>query len=194
MGAAEVVRMQSANQALRDHFLRWQCRIRQLTMREMDGRPGPGILADLTLPEAEEPMGAVITVLSKSPQYSKTPELRHMADRTNDPAQIRQAALAYFSETYFQKATEFSDILTATFPPASPGAAAIREAGRATLTFEAYTQRYDLDCKVWLLGENNPLHAATLAHNRLFNPSLPGDTVILGFEPDWARSQADPRP
>lgn len=178
--------------ALRDAFLRWQCRIRQMAMREEMGRPGPGIMPDVTLPGETEPMGAIITVLSKSPQHSLTPELRHMADRTHDPAQRREAALRYFSETYYQKATEFSDILTATFPPGSPGAAAIRAAERATLTFDAFAQKFVLDCRVWHLGENNPLHQATIAHNRLFNAALPGDTVVLGFEPDWARSAADP--
>jgi hypothetical protein len=28
----------------------------------------------------------------------------------------------------------------------------------------------------------------------LFNPGLAADTIILGFEPDWPRSTADPSP
>lgn len=191
---SEVLRMPAASLALRDAFLGWQCRVRQIVMREGMGRPGPGIMPDVTLPGEAEPLGAIITVLCKSPQYSLTPELRHMAARTNDPAQRREAALRYFSETYYQKSHEFSDILTATFPPGSPGAARLHGARRATLTFAAYAQRWDLDCRVWLLGENNPLWQATFAHNRLFNPDLPGDTVILGFEPDWSRAIADPQP
>ena len=143
--SGEVVRMESANLALRDHFLGWQCRVRQLMMREAAGRPGDAVMPALTLAGAREPIGHVITVMSKSPRYSKTPELKHMARRTNDPAQRREAALAYLSEAYYQKPAEFSDMLTATFPPGSPGAATIREAGRVTLTFAAYSQRYDLD-------------------------------------------------
>jgi len=117
-----------------------------------------------------------------------------MVRRTNDPAQRRQSALNFFTETYYQRAAEFSDILTATFPPGSPGAAAIRDAGRATMTFEAYSQRFDLDCRVWSLAEHNPLWQATYWHNSLFNPNLPTDAVILGFEPDWSRSSAEPSP
>ncbi len=139
-------------------------------------------------------MGHIITLMSKSPQYSKTPEMRHLVRKTNDPALRREAALTFFSEYYYQKAAEFSDTLTATFPPGSPGAASIREAGRVTLTFEAYNQRYDLECRVWTLAERNPLHQATYWHNLLFNPGLAADTIILGFEPDWARSSADPSP
>lgn len=192
--AADIVRMESAKTALRDSFLRWQCRVRQMAMRDEQGRPGDAITPALTLAGAEAPMGHIITVMSKAPQYSKTPEMRHMVRRTNDPAQRRDAALTFFSETYYQKAAEFSDILTATFPPGSPGAETIREAGRVTLTFEAFSQRYDLECRVWALAEHNPLWQATYWHNLLFNPGLAADTVILGFEPDWARSTADPNP
>ena len=140
----EAVGMPSANTALRDSFLRWQCRVRQIMMRDGRGRPGNAIMPAVTLAGEAAPMGNIITVMSKGLQYSKTTEMRHMARKTNDPAQRREAALTFFSEYYYQKAAEFSDILTATFPPASPGAASIREAGRATLTFAAYNQRYDL--------------------------------------------------
>ena len=179
---------------LRDAFLRWQCRVRQMMMRDKMGRPDDGITPALTLFGEAEPMGHIITVLSKGPMHSKTPEMRHMALRTNDPSSTREAALKFFSEFYYQKAAEFSDILTATFPPDSEGAATIRRADRCSLTFKAYNQRYDLDCKVWKLTGKNPLWQSTYWHNALFNPSLPADTVILGFEPDWNRSSADPSP
>lgn len=192
--SGEVVRMDSANAALRDSFLRWQCRVRQMMMRDAHGRPGDGIMPSLALAGAAAPMGHIVTVLSKSPPYSRTPEMRQMARRTNDPALRREAALTFFSETYYQKVAEFSDILTATFPPGSPGAAAIREAGRVRLGFSAFSQIYDLDCRVWALAGHNPLWQATYWHNLLFNPNLPSDTVILGFEPDWARSSAEPGP
>ena len=190
----EIVRLPSADAGLRDGFMRWQCRVRQIIMRENQGRPGEAIMPALTLPGAAAPMGQIITVMSKAPQYSRTPEMRHLARKTNDPALRREAALTFFSETYYQRAAEFSEILSATFPPGSPGAARIREAGRATLTFAAYNQRYDLACRVWTLAEHNPLHQATYWHNLLFNPELAADTIILGFEPDWSCSTADPRP
>ncbi|MEM7188410.1 MAG: hypothetical protein AAF439_02250 [Pseudomonadota bacterium] len=179
---------------LRDAFLRWQCRVRQMMMRDDMGRPGDGIMPALTPAGAGGPMGHIITVLNKGPLHSKVPEMRHMATRTQDPGQIRESALKFLSEFYYQKAGEFSDILTATFPPASEGAQTIRRADRCMLTFEAFGQRFDLDCKVWKLAAKNPLWEATYWHNALFNPGLPKDTVILGFEPDWAKSSADPSP
>ena len=179
-------------QPLRDAFLRWQCRVRQVMMRDEAGRPSDGIMPAVTLAGAEEPLGHIITVMCKAPAHSKTPEMRHMATKTQDPAQIRESALKFFSEFYYQKAAEFSDTLTATFPPGSPGAAAIREVGEVTLTFSAYSQRFDLVCRVWTLAAHNPLWQATYWHNLLFNPGLPEDTVILAFEPDWERSASEP--
>ena len=176
---------------LRKSFMHWQCRVRQMAMRDLQGRPDDAITPDLYLPGAEEPMGAVITLINKAPSYSVTPELQHMARKTNDPAQRRDQAIQFFSSAYYQKAAEFSDILTSTFPPGSPGAAKIREAGEVRLVFDAFNQRFDLTCKVWRLAAHNPLRAATMAHNQLFNPALPSDTEVLGFEPDWSRSTSE---
>lgn len=180
--------------ALRDAFLAWQCRVRQIMMRDEMGRPGEGIMPALYLPGHDEPMGHLITVLSKAPGHAQVPEMRHIAQRTNDPARRREDALKLFSEMYYQRPREFSDLLTATFPPESPGAAAIREAEQVRLVFDAYRQRYDLTCRVWRLAEHHPSYQATWWHNLLFNPGLPAGTVILGFEPDWAASSANPDP
>ena len=177
---------------LRKAFLKWQCRVRQIAMRDNHGRPDDAITPALFLPGEAEPMGHIITLLNKSPGYSVTPELLHMAKKTNDPAQRRDQAIRFFSATYYQKAAEFSDILTATFPPGSPGAAAIREAETVRLRFDAYAQVFDLNCRVWKLAPHNPLHQATFAHNQLFNPALAPDTEVLGFEPDWDASTSEP--
>ena len=177
---------------LRDAFLRWQCRVRQIAMRDAEGRPDDAIMPALTLAGEAEPMGHIITVLNKAPGYSLTAEMRHMAAKTNDPAQVRDQAIRFLSATYYQKHKEFSDILTATFPPGSPGAARIREAETVTLHFDAYNQQFDLVCKVWRLASHNPIYQATMAHNGLFNPTMPPGTEVLGFEPDWPASSSEP--
>ncbi|MCX7646634.1 MAG: hypothetical protein N2Z62_15235 [Rhodobacteraceae bacterium] len=180
--------------ALRLAFLRWQCRVRQIIMREDRGRPGPAIAPEVTPEGASAPLGRIITVLSKAPAFDRTPELAHIARRTHDPMLRREAAVRLLSESYFQRAEEFSDMLTATFPPASPGAAALVEAGRVRLDFAAWGQRFAIAARVRRLSDRDPAWAATFWHNLLFNPALPADTVILGFVPDWQRSAADPPP
>ena len=161
-------------------------------MRENFGRPDDAIKPRLTLNTDSEPIGDIITVLSRTPSYSKTPEIRHMVQSIFDPSQRREKAIQFFSEIYYQKFLQFSDTLTAAFSPDSPVAEAICAAKASSLTFENYGQRFDLDCTVSKLTKKNPLFQATWWHNKLFNPHLLPGTVILGFEPDWSRSSAEP--
>lgn len=178
--------------ALKDAFLRWQCRVRQMAMREREGRPDDAIMPALTLNGASEPMGHIITLISKWGASSRTSELKHVVKSMNDPAQRRDKAIRIFSETWYQQAREFSDTLTATFPPDSLGAKTIEDSGQCTLDFDAYNQKFSLQCQPRRLSENHPLYQATLWHNLLFNPSLHPKTVVLAFEPDWDKSSATP--
>ena len=115
-----------------------------------------------------------------------------MARRTHDPAERREAALKFLAERYYQAAREFSDILTASFPTDSATAAKLLAHRECRLDFEQFSQRYRLHCTVRRLSPNNPLREATFWHNLLFNPRLPADCTILGFEPDWPKSEAEP--
>ena len=177
---------------LRDAFLRWQCRVRQIAMRENLGRPDNSIKAKFSLNDKTETMGRIITVLCKVPAYSMTAEMRHIVKSIFDPAQRREKAIEFFSETYYQAAAEFSDILTATFEPCSLIAKAISTSGTCRLTFESYGQRFNLVCTVLSLARHNSYFQATWWHNMLFNPNLHPETIIFGFEPDWASSSAEP--
>ncbi len=178
--------------ALERGFLRWQCRVRQIAVREAMGRPDDASRPAVTLHGAINPFGRITTVLSKKHPYSKTPELQHLARQTNDPAQRREKAIQFLSENYYQRANEFSGELTATFPPGSEVARRIKGAQKCLLSFDAYGQRFDLHSEVTQLSSDNPLYEATWWHNALFNPSLHPETVVLGFQPDWALSTAAP--
>lgn len=191
---ASVVRHESLKQALRDAFLRWQCRIRQIAVRQDEGRPSSGMMPLVELDGHESPLGHIVTLLNKAPAYATVPEFKHMARRTQDPAERRKAVLGFLAATYYQHPREFTDTLTATFAPGSLGAATIEQAGRCTLTFAQFQQRYVLPCRVTSARARDPLFAATYWHNVLFNPYLPRDTIVLRFEPDWASAVAEPAP
>jgi len=163
-----------------------------MMMRDNQGRPDAAIMPEVYLSGQDASIGALITILNKLPMYSQTPEMLHMARKTNDPAQARSQAIQFFSATYYQKFRQFSDVLTATFPPGSGGAAQLMEAQSCRLVFEAYAQRFDLECTVMPMAQQNALHQATMAHNRLFNRGLSAETIVLGFEPDWETSTATP--
>ena len=189
---SNVLRLDSANEQLRDSFLRWQCRIRQIAMRSHDGRPSAGMTPLLSAADPNASGARIITVLCKRPEHSVTMEFRHMARRTHDPAERRDSALEFFAERYYQTAGEFSDTPTASFAPDSATAEALLSDRECRLAFEQFSQRFELHCTVRRLSRHNPLREATFWHNFLFNPRLDADCIILGFEPDWAQSEADP--
>ena len=176
---------QSPPHPLRLQFMKWQCRVRQIAMRENQGKPDSAITPDVFVSDEAEPMGAIITLISKSLPYSKTPEMKHMYKRTNDPAQRREKALELFSETYYQKAQEFSEVLTASFQEASEGASKLVRAGHCRLVFEGYGHCFDLPCEVERLDSAHPLYQATWWHNALFNSNLSPNVEILAFIPNW---------
>ena len=217
---AGVARLDRADEKLRDRFLRWQCRVRQIAMRRHGGRPTSG-MTPLAFPSpastraAESalgressldsglvpgsapgggPVARIVTVLCKRPEHSATMELRHLARRTHDPAERRAAALELLAERFYQAPRELSDTLTASFPPASETAAKLLAGRECRLDFEQFRQRFRVHCAVRRLSEHDPLREATFWHNLLFNPRLPADCIILGFVPDWGRSDSDPPP
>ena len=217
---AGVARLDRADEELRDRFLRWQCRVRQIAMRRHGGRPTSGMtplafpspastraaesalgrgssLDSGPLPSSAPgggPVARIVTVLCKRPEHSATMELRHLARRTHDPAERRAAALELLAEHYYQAPREFSDTLAASFPPASETAAKLLADRECRLDFEQFHQRFRVHCAVRRLSEHDPLREVTFWHNLLFNPRLPADCIILGFVPDWGRSDSDPPP
>jgi hypothetical protein len=178
--------------AMRDHFLGWQCRIRQHAVRQEGGRPGPGMR-----PRAVTADGAVlaerVTVLLVPRDPNETNDrFRHLARRTHDPAERFQKALETLGEAYFQRPREFSDQMTALFGPGSALAAARLSAPGCILEFEQFRQRYRVPCAVAQLPQDHAAWQHTYWHNFLFNPALPPEPRILAFSPHWAEAQAEP--
>lgn len=175
---------------MRRSFIKWQCRVRQIAMRESGGRPDDSITPEVKLIKDWTSLGAVITLIHKLPEFSVTSELQHMAKKTFDLSQKREQAIQFLSSTFYQKQAEFSDILTATFKPNSTGAARIAESKYCTLIFDAFNQKYEIDCQVWILSYEDPLHQSTIAHNILFNPLLHPKTIVIAFKPNWVKSSS----
>jgi hypothetical protein len=177
---------------LRDAFLGWQCRLRQLAMRQAEGRPSTG-MRPRVIDGGEGEIAAVVTVLlvPRDPE-PVTDRFRHMMRRSHDPARRREDALKLLAADYYQGPGDFSDDLTALFGPQSEVANRLLEAGACRLDFDQYAQRYEIPCGVAELEESDPAWQLTFWHNSLFNPGLPRDVCILTFKPDWNRATADP--
>lgn len=178
--------------ALRHHFLGWQCRIRQYAIRESGGRPTPGMRPTVTLADAGESMGRITVLVLKRDSAHPTAQFRHLVKKTHDPVERYTSALKFLAAAYYQNPHEFADEMTALFGPDSNLAARLLDAGACVLEFEQFSQRYRLSCNTRRLAEDDPAWQATYWHNSLFNPHIPGASTIVGFEPQWDASSAEP--
>ena len=180
--------------AVRRHFMGWQCRLRQFAVREQGGKPGAGMCPEAHVGDNRLPLGRVTVLIVRRDAEPVAAELRHLCKRTLDPADRYASAIQYLSAAYYQKPDSFDDEMTALFGPDSNTAVALLDAGLCLLTFEQFSQRYELFCRVRALDRTEPAFQATYWHNSLFNSGLPGEVTVLGFSPDWVTARAEPSP
>jgi hypothetical protein len=190
--SGNVVLMSAAQAAMRDAFLGWQCRLRQLAMRQGAGRPTSGMRPLVTVQGEAQPLGQITVLIVRQAPEQSTAQFRYAVKRTLDPVERWEAAVTSMQASYFQQPGAFSDTLTALFGQGSEAAEWLVLAGKARLDFEQYSQRFRLPCTVRALAERHPFHQATYWHNHLFNPNMPAAVRVLAFQPDWAHAEADP--
>jgi hypothetical protein len=179
---------------LRDHFVGWQCRLRADAMRRLDGRPVPAMRPRVTRHDGTEIAEAVTVLLMRKDPGPSTAEFRHLLRRTHDPRARQDAAVALLAERFYQPATVFSDVLTATFAAGSKIAASLVHERRCILEFAQDSQRYDVPCAVTSLPSDDAFWQATYWHNALFNATLPPTIDVLCFKPRWLDATAEPAP
>jgi hypothetical protein len=192
MTMTNVILTEAAADELRDEFVTWQCKIRQMAVREDAGRPSPGMRPSLDTPEGHRLADGIIVLVHHANPYESTMLFRHQAKRTNDPVERYNKAIEILAASHFQYPGEFTDRMTALFGPGSAIADRLLSHGRCVLGFEQFSQWFRLTCKVLALEEADPLYQATYWHNSLFNPNLPAGIRILAFEPDWRHSTGHP--
>jgi len=177
---------------IRNHFLGWQCRIRQNAMRKAGGEPSAAMRPRVEASDGSEILPAMTVLIVEKPPCESTAEFQHICKRTQDPRQRYDAAIELLSSTYFQTPRAFDDGLTATFGPQSAPVDDLVAQQDCVLAFEQFNQRYRLPCAIEELPSTNPAWQATWWHNAMFNPALPPDTRVLLFRPDWLNAEADP--
>ena len=181
----KVALLDPAGQAARHEFLGWQCRIRQLSVRQSGGRPSSGMRPRVKLLPDDTDVGDIVVLIRKKSSQEVTSQLQHMVRKTRDPAQRHASALSFLAAAYYQRPDEFSDEMTALFGPGNALAEQLIQAQRCVLDFEQFDQRYRLICRVEKSAESDAAYQFTYWHNSLFNPSIPGDARILAFQPEW---------
>jgi hypothetical protein len=185
-----VVLNRQAAAALCREFIGWQCRIRQLAVRQEGARPSTGMRPKVLSSGGEVLSDGIVTLIIESEPAESTELFRYQYLRTQDPNERYDNMLEILQGSYFQEPARFSDLITALFGAESSLAAELLREERCVLEFEQYTQGYRVPCAVTRLAESHPFHRATLWHNRMFNHHLPATVQILAFRPDWPHASA----
>jgi hypothetical protein len=183
-----------SDRKLRDHFLGWQCRIRQISARDYGGQPMPGMRPRVSGRKGEVMLPAMTVLLVPEEPSVSTAFFRFQAQKTSEPQRARDAGINYLAGDFYQLPELFSDELTAVFGAGSETAAMLVKAKEVLLDFEQYSQSFRMFCKVRRLAARSSAREASLWQSRLFNPNLPNDAMVLGFKPDWKNAAADPMP
>jgi hypothetical protein len=175
---------------LRDAFLTWQCRIRQIAMRQDGGRPSPGMRPRLLDRTGWELTPALTVLVLPRDPFESIAFFRFQVMRSADPRDLYERALRFLQADFFQQPEDFSDLLLAVLPEGSELAATLDADGACSLAFEQFGQGWLLPAAAHMLEADDPLRQAAIWHNRLFNPALPETVHVVAFKPDWGSAKS----
>ncbi|MGI9513362.1 MAG: hypothetical protein ACR2OL_10710 [Anderseniella sp.] len=170
---------------LRNHFLTWQCRIRQIAMREQEGRPSQGMRPRVLDANGGQLSAGIIVLLVREEPFESTEFLKFQVQKYNDPQDVYKKALIFLQSTHYHRAAEFSDEMTGLFSKGSEMVEHMLSDGKVTLEFSQFSQNHNIPCRVRPLAPDDAAYQATLWHNRVFNPNIGSEIEIVGFQPDW---------
>jgi hypothetical protein len=177
---------------LRTRFLGWQCRLRQIAMRQDGGRPSPGMRPRIVTRQGKEIAGALTVLLVPKEPAESTAFFRFQVEKTFDPQEIYERGLGFLQGDFFQQPDTFDDRLVAVLPEDAPLSTALIAAKSCVLEFDQFRQTFRLPCKLRELGGGDEARDAAIWHNRIFNPTLPDSVRVIAFQPDWAAASAAP--
>jgi len=177
---------------LQDHFLGWQCRVREYAMRNDEGRPTPGMCPTVFLESGEQVASALTLLLVPAQPQESIQQFRFMSQKTYDPQERYKKAMQLLSSAFYQHIEDFSGLLTGLFPNDSNIAKILQKEERCLLKFNYQQQSFSIPCCVGEFSKDKQDYEFTYWHNLLFNPYLSPEVKVLGFEPDWSEACADP--
>src|SRR5690606_23339581 len=131
---------------LREDFLHWQCRLRQMSMREGGGRPSPGMRPVIFSRDNAQLAGSTVMVLHKAEPEDATAFFRHQVLKTQDQVEGWEKATEHMAAGYYQRYRDFDDTLTALFGPASELVDRLLGHGKVNLEFAELSQTFRLLC------------------------------------------------
>jgi len=177
---------------LKNHFLGWQCRVREYALRNNEGRPSLGMCPSvLNLSDIKLTSSVILLLIPKNPLES-IQQFIHIAKRTNDPYERYKKAVQFLSSTFHQSVDKFDGVMSGLFSSNSLIVPRILGGENCVLYFNYQQQSFRINCSVTESKKEELEYKFTFWHNFLFNSNLFPNSRIIMFKPDWSESIADP--
>ena len=154
-------------------------------MRDDGGQPSKGMQPSVWIVGGNRLIDAMNILLVPGDPMESTAFFKFQTKKSNDPKDVMEKGLQYLQSTFYHDAPTFNDEMTALFTPNSNTAKALIQAEQCLLVFEQFNQIFKLVCTVRELDEEETSWQATYWHNLMFNPTVPGNSKIIGFTPFW---------
>ena len=181
-----------SNSNIQRHFIGWQCRLREYSLRNNNGRPSLGICPRVLSENYVELNSSVILLLIPKNPIESIAQFRFIAKKTNDPNERYKKAVQLLSSIFFQHVGDFEGLMTGLFPKNSLTATNILEEKKILLEFDYQNQLFKFFCFVDELKKEDLGYQFTYWHNFLFNPNISPESRVLIFRPNWLNSVAIP--
>ena len=146
---------------LQQRFLGWQCRLRQIAMRQGEGQPSDGMQPRVLLRKDGRHSGSITVLINRWSAESDASQFRYLVQKTHDPADRFVNGLKFLSATHYQRPHEFSDELTALFQSGGLLVRALLAKQTCTLVFSQFSSAYTLPCTVRQLVDDVPAYQPT---------------------------------
>ena len=178
--------------SIKNHFLGWQCRVREYAMRNDEGRPSLGMSPEVFSNSLAKLASSVILILIPINPLNSIQRFRFMAKKTNDPNDRYKKVVQFLSSTFYQHIDDFDGLMTGLFPKNSLTVMKLLKEKECFLDFNYQQQFFRILCSVRELKFEDMEYKFTYWHNFLFNPNLSPESRVLIFQPDWSNSISNP--
>jgi len=179
---------------IQNYFIGWQCRVRELALRNEEGRPNGGMRPQIALKNGEVVFFAATLLIIPDHPDQTIRQFRFMALKTQDPKERYTKAMQLLAAKFFQNAEDFSGAMSGIFPRSSEGVEELVKRQYCVMTFDYQQQAFKIPCQVCESPKNESVYEFTYWHNYLFNPNLSPEVSVLHFKPDWSEAISEPTP
>jgi hypothetical protein len=175
---------------LRTDFVKWQCRLRQYSVRLYSGQPMAAMCPQVWSSQGGTIARSIITLMLQQDPRDSTAFFKFQVQKSNESEQVRSVALRYLAAEYFQIAEMLSDRLAAIFSAQSHIADQCLQSRRVWLHFAQHAQSFHVPCTARRLKDMDAARDAAIWQARAFNPHVPSDAQVISFAPNWKRAVA----